>query len=54
MTTKAEQPPATNAAFILKIGTALLIAFAAALVLVHAENYFAHPLIMEHCMSEVF
>ena len=41
MTTKAEQPPATNAAFILKIGTALLITFAAMLVLVHAEVYFS-------------
>ena len=54
MTMWAEQLPVTTTAFILKIGTALLIAFAAMLVLVHAENYFAHPLIMEHCMSEVF
>ena len=29
MTTKAEQPPVTSAAFILKIGTALLIMFVA-------------------------
>jgi len=54
MTTKAEQPPATNAAFILKIGTALLITFAATLVLVHAEIYFSHPLTMQHCMSDIF
>ena len=54
MTMWAGQLPVTTTAFILKIGTALLIAFAAMLVLVHAENYFAHPLIMEHCMSEVF
>jgi hypothetical protein len=54
MTTKAEQPPATSAAFILKIGTALLIMFAATLVLVHAEIYFSHPLTMQHCMSDIF
>ena len=40
MTTRAEQPPATSAAFILKIGTAILMMFAATLVLVHAEIYF--------------
>ena len=50
----AEQLPATTTGFILKIGTALLIAFAAMLVLVHAENYFSHPLTMQHCMSELF
>jgi hypothetical protein len=54
MTTKAEQPPATSAAFILKIGTAILMMFAATLVLVHAEIYFSHPLTMHHCMSDVF
>jgi hypothetical protein len=54
MTMWAGQLPVTTTAFILKIGTALLIAFAAMLVLVHAGIYFAHPLIMEHCMSEVF
>jgi hypothetical protein len=54
MTTRAEQLPATTAAFILKIGTALLIMFAATLVLVHAEIYFSDPLTMQHCMSDVF
>jgi len=54
MTMWAEQPPATTAAFILKVGTALLIMFAATLVLVHAEIYFSHPLKMQHCMSDVF
>jgi len=37
MTMWAEQLPVTATAFILKISTALLIAFAAMLVLVHAE-----------------
>ena len=54
MTTRAEQPPATSAAFILKIGTAILIMFAATLVLVHAEIHFSHPLTMHHCMSDAF
>jgi hypothetical protein len=54
MTMRAEQLPATSAAFILKIGTAILIMFAATLVLVHAEIYFSHPLTMHHCMSDVF
>jgi hypothetical protein len=54
MTTRAEQPPVASAALILKIGTALLIMFAATLVLVHAEIYFSHPLTMHHCMSDVF
>jgi hypothetical protein len=54
MTMWAGQLPVTTTAFILKIGTALLIAFAAMLVLVHAEIYFSHPLIMQHCMSELF
>jgi hypothetical protein len=54
MTTKAEQPPATSAAFILKIGTAILMMFAATLVLVHAEIYCSHPLTMHHFMSDVF
>src|ERR1700747_1971892 len=54
MTTRAEQPPVTTAAFILKVGTALLIMFAATLVLVHAEIYFSHPLTMQHCMSDGF
>ena len=46
--------PATTAALVLKIGTALLIMFAATLVLVHAEIYFSHPLTMHDCMSDVF
>jgi len=54
MTIGAEQLPATSAAFILRVGTALLIMFVATLVLVHAEVYFSHPLTMHHCMSDVF
>jgi hypothetical protein len=54
MTMWAEQLPVTATAFILKIGTALLITFAAMLVLVHAEIYFSHPLTMQHCVSELF
>jgi hypothetical protein len=54
MTMWAEQLPVTATAFVLKIGTALLITFAAMLVLVHAEIYFSHPLTMQHCMSELF
>jgi len=54
MTMWAEQLPATTAAFILKVGTAILIMFAVTLVLVHAEIYFSHPLIMQHCMSDIF
>jgi hypothetical protein len=54
MTMWAEQRPVTTAAFILKIGTALLIAFAATLVLVHAEIYFSHPLITQDYTSDVF
>jgi hypothetical protein len=54
MTMWAEQLPATTAAFILKVGTALLIMFAVTLVLVRAEVYFSHPLAMQHCMSDVF
>jgi hypothetical protein len=54
MTMRAEQPPVTSAAFILKVGTALLIMFAVTLVLVRAEVYFSHPLTMQHCMSDVF
>jgi hypothetical protein len=47
MTIWAEQLPATAAAgaLILRIGTALLIAFAATIALLHAEIYFADPLI---------
>ena len=54
MTIGAEQLPATSAAFILRVGTALLIMFVATPVLVHAEVYFSHPLTMHHCMSDVF
>jgi hypothetical protein len=54
MTIWAEQLPVTTAAFILKLGTALLITFAATLILVHADVYFSHPLTMQHCMSDVF
>jgi len=54
MTVSAEQLPVTTTAFVLKIGTALLITFAAMLVLVHAEIYFSHLLTMQHCMRELF
>ena len=53
MTMWAEQLPVTTTALILKIGTALLITFAAMLVLVHTDIYFSHPLTRQHCMSEL-
>ena len=40
------KPGSTGVDLILKIGTALLIGFAATLVLVHAEAYFAQSLIV--------
>jgi len=46
MTTQTRPAP-TNIELALKIGTALLITFAATLVLLHAEVYFALPLIMQ-------
>jgi hypothetical protein len=45
-TTTQTKPAPTNIELALKIGTALLITFAATLVLVHAEVYFAGSLIM--------
>ena len=55
MMMQAEQLPATTApAFILKIGAALLMMFAATLVLVHAESHFSHPLMTRGFMSDVF
>jgi hypothetical protein len=55
MMMQAEQLPATIApAFILKIGTALLMMLAATFVLVHAEIYFSHPLITQDLISELF
>jgi hypothetical protein len=46
MTMWAEQLPTTAAAgLILRIGTALLITFAATVALLHAEIYFSDPLI---------
>jgi hypothetical protein len=45
MTTQIKPAP-TGVELILKIATALLISFAAALVLVHAEVYFAQSLIV--------
>lgn len=55
MMMQAEQLPATTApTFILKIGTALLMMLAATFVLVHAEIYFSHPLIMQDLISELF
>ena len=50
MTMRMQTAPASTE-LILKIGTALLITFAATLVLVHAEIYFSHSLI---AMTEVF
>jgi hypothetical protein len=40
------KPAPSGVELILKIGTALLISFAATLVLVHAEVYFAQSLIV--------
>ena len=55
MTMATEQLPATTAAaFLLKIGAALLMMFAATLVLVHAESHFSHPLMTRDFMSDVF
>jgi len=55
MTMWAEQlPVTTTAALILKIGTALLISFAATLALLHAEIYLCDPLITQDFMSIVF
>ena len=52
MTIWAEQLPVTGTgALMLKIGTALLITFAAAVALLHAELYFSAPLITENFMS---
>jgi len=45
LTTRIKPAP-TGVEMILKIGTALLIGFAAALVLIHAEVYFAQSPIM--------
>jgi len=45
MTTQIKPAP-TGVEVILKIGTALLISFAATLVLVRAQVYFAQPLIV--------
>ena len=51
----AQQLPITAAAgFILKIATALLMMFAATLVLVHAESHFSHPLMTRDFMSDAF
>ena len=52
MTIWAEQLPVTGTgALMLKIGTALLITFAAAVALLHAELYFSAPLITENFLS---
>ena len=45
--TMLTRPVATNTGLILKIATALLITFAAMLVLVHAEIYFSDSVIMQ-------
>ena len=45
-TTLQTKPAPTYVELALKIGAALLITFAAALVLVHAEVYFTRSLIM--------
>jgi hypothetical protein len=55
MMMRAEQLPVTPpTAFILKIGTGLLMMLAATFVLVHAEIYFSHPLITQDLISELF
>ena len=55
MIISAEQLPApTAAAFILRVGTALLMTFAATLVLVHAEIYLSHPLMTDDVMGGLF
>jgi hypothetical protein len=55
MTMATERLPATTAAaFLLKIGAALLIMFAATVVLVHAESYFSHPLMTHDLAREPF
>jgi hypothetical protein len=52
---RAEQLRVTPApAFILKIATALLITFAATLVLLQAEIYFSPPLLMQDLTRELF
>jgi hypothetical protein len=52
---RAEQLRITPApAFILKIATALLITFAATLVLVQAENYLSHPPLTQELAGELF
>lgn len=52
---RAEQLRVTPApAFILKIATALLMTFAATLILVQAENYFSHLPITQELTGELF
>ena len=51
---RAEQLRVTPASgFILKIATALLMTFAATLILVQADIYFSHPL-MQNLTHELF
>jgi hypothetical protein len=55
MTMLAEQLPRTAAAaLILRIATATLITFAATIALLHAEIYFADPLITSGPMTGGF
>lgn len=55
MTMWAEQLPTTAVgALILRIGTALLITVAATIALLHAEIYFADPLITQGPMTAAF
>lgn len=52
---RAEQLRVTFApAFILKIATALLMTFAATLILVQAENYLSHLPITQELTGELF
>jgi hypothetical protein len=52
---RAEQLRATPCpAFILKIATALLMTFAATLVLVQAESYLSHPPHTQELTGELF
>jgi hypothetical protein len=53
-TTLQTKPATTYVELALKIGAALLITFAATLVLVHAEAYFARSLIVPDMMQSAF
>jgi hypothetical protein len=48
------RPLAVTAALIVRIGIGLLITFAAAVVLIHAEIYFSDPSILPDRISSLF